>query len=281
MSIAITAVSGHLGAEIAKALIALNSGANILGLARSPENAEDLGIEVRPGDYDDLRQLTQSLSGVDTLVLISGMAPPDERVGQHRNVLNAARSAGVSKIVYTSIQGAEEGTDFSPVVQSNRQAEADIRVSGMDWAIGRNGIYIEPDVEYIERYKERGAISNCAGDAKCGYTTRPELAYAYAQMAIAPSHNGQSYNLHGEPITQVQLADYLNEAFGTQLTYQPMSISDYRKERIDELGEFLGTVIAGIYEGIRMGANDNHSDFEAAAGRQHQDWGEYFRSIGQ
>jgi len=57
--------------------------------------------------------------GLDALVLVSGMAPPDERIGQHRSVIAAAKAAGVKKIVYTSIQGPEDGTPFSPIVQSN------------------------------------------------------------------------------------------------------------------------------------------------------------------
>ena len=56
---------------------------------------------------------------------------PDARIGQHRNVIEAAKSVGVKKIVYTSIQGPEQGTSFSPIVQSNRQTEADIRASGL------------------------------------------------------------------------------------------------------------------------------------------------------
>tara|TARA_R110001606_G_scaffold111023_8_gene237352 strand:- start:992 stop:1837 length:846 start_codon:yes stop_codon:yes gene_type:complete len=279
MTIAVTAVSGQLGGEIAGALGDLASRSNIVGLARSPDKAKNLDIEIRPGDYNDREQLTISLTGIDTLILVSGMAPPDERIGQHRNVLAAATAAGVGKIVYTSIQGAETGTDFSPIVQSNRQTEADIRASGLDWAIGRNGIYIEPDVEYIDSYKARGEIANCAGDGKCGYTTRPELAQAYAHMAIEPHHSHQTYDLHGELITQTQLTDFLNQTFDTTLSYHPMSVPDYREQRIAELGPFLGTIIAGIYEGIRNGANDRASDFEAATGRQHQKWEDYFRSI--
>lgn len=92
------------------------------------------------------------------MLLVSGMAAPDERIVQHRKVIEAAKSAGVKRIGYTSIQGAEEGTAFSPVVQSNRRTEADTCGSGLDWVIRRNGIYIEPDIEYIEIYKKRGEI---------------------------------------------------------------------------------------------------------------------------
>jgi NAD(P)H dehydrogenase (quinone) len=252
---------------------------NVVGLARNRSKAESLGVEIRPGDYSARNELTASLQGIDSLLLVSGMDPPDKRIEQHRNVINAAKDAGVGKIVYTSIQGAEQGTAFSPVVQSNRQTEEDVRNSGLMWVIGRNGIYIEPDVEYIVTYKQRGEIANCAGEGKCGYTTRPELAYAYARMLTESKHNGQTYNLHGAAITQQQLADYLNEAFGTDLKYRAMSVTKYREERIAELGDFLGNVIAGIYEGISSGAADNESHFALAAGRKHQDWQSYFNQL--
>lgn len=279
MTIAVTAVSGHLGAEIAKALIAMNTGETIIGLARTPEKAKGLGIEVRPGDYDNYDQLSAALEGVDTVLLVSGMAAPEDRIDQHRNVINAAKTAGVKKIVYTSVQGAEEGTAFSPVIQSNRQTEADARDSGLDWVIGRNGIYIEPDIEYIDSYRKAGAISNCAGDGKCGYTTRPELGVAYAHMLTGDEHNGQTYLLHGAALTQAELAEYMNAAFGTRLTYRPMSVAEYKADRIAELGNFIGTIIAGIYQGIREGANDAPSDFEKAAGRPHQTWKDYFGTL--
>jgi NAD(P)H dehydrogenase (quinone) len=279
MSIAVTAVTGQLGSHIAKALVGLNLNEPIIGLARSPQKAANLGIEVRPGEYGQPDQLKASLTGVDTLLLVSGMDAPDARIQQHRNVIEAARAAEVKKIVYTSVQGDEEGTSFSPVVQSNRQTEADIRASGLDWVIGRNGIYIEPDVEYIDSYRKAGEISNCAGDGKCGYTTRSELAQAYAQMLTAPRHNGHTYNLHGMPLTQAALAGHMNRAFGTNLRYRPMSVDDYKANRVAELGDFIGAVIAGIYQSIRDGALDSPSDFETATGRPHQSWDAYFAAI--
>ncbi|MEM6691786.1 MAG: NAD(P)H-binding protein, partial [Planctomycetota bacterium] len=195
---AITAANGQLGSRIIKVLIDQVGRENVVGLARSPSKAAWLDVEIRPGDYEAGEQLKSSLAGIDAVMLLSGMDAPEKRIPQHRNIIQAALDAGCRKIVYTSIQGAESETGFSPVVQSNRQTESDIRDSGLEWSIGRNGIYIEPDIDYIETYKQLGEIVNCAGEGKCGYTTRDELAYAYTKMLTQDSSNGQTLNLHGE-----------------------------------------------------------------------------------
>lgn len=279
MTVAVTAVSGHLGREIALKLVAQTDSPPVIGLARTPGHVTDLGIEVRPGDYDQPEQLESSLAGVDALVIISGMAAPEDRIQQHRNVINAARAAGVQKLAYTSIIGPEEGTRFSPVVQSNRQTEEDIKASGLDWAIGRNGIYIEPDVEYIDSYKERGEIANSAGAGKCGYTTRSELAHAYSALLSRADLNGGTFDLNGTPITQMQLAAYLNHSFGTDLSYREMTSEDFVADRSAELGDFIGPIIGGIYEGIRQGVYDRPGDFAKVAGRPHQSWDDYFAGL--
>ncbi len=279
MKVAITSASGQLGAAIVKQLIKQVPNHNIVAIARSPENAKSLGVEVRKGDYDKKNQFKESLKDIDVVLLVSGMDAPDKRIEQHRNVINAAKETGVKKIVYTSVIGDDKNTSFSPIVASNRQTEKDIRNSGLQWTIGRNGLYIEPDVEYIDNYIKAGKIANCAADEKCSYTTRDELAYAYSKMILEDKHNGHTYNLGGEPITQQKLTEYMNQAFGTNLVYESMSVEDYKQERTKELGEFLGNIISGIYSGIRNGTIQFESDYETAAGRRHISWEEYFGQL--
>ena len=279
MKIAVTAASGNLGKAIVEQLLKTVNNEQVVAIARSPEKLHFLEVEARRGDYNNRKQYDDALKDIDTLLLVSGRDAPDERIEQHRNVILAATDAGVKKIVYTSVIGEVSGSGFSPVVASNRQTEEDIKNSGMQWVIGRNGLYIEPDVEYIETYKKAGKIANCAADGKCAYTTRDELAYAYVKMLLEDKHNGNTYYLTGEPITQQQLADYLNKAFGTSLFYESMGVEEYKNECMVELGEFLGTIIAGIYQGIRSGAFDKPSDFKAAASREHISWADYFQDV--
>jgi NAD(P)H dehydrogenase (quinone) len=270
MKIAVTSASGQLGSAIVKHLIKKIGKENVIGIARTPEKAEYLGVEIRKGDYNSREQFDEALNGVDAVLLVSGMDKPENRIQQHRNVIEAAKATGVRKIVYTSIIGDEDKTAFSPVVKSNRQTEKDVQESGLQWVIGRNGIYIEPDLEYIDTYVKEREIRNCADDGKCAYTSRPELAHAYTQMLLDDKHTGQVYNLGGKPITQAEMAYTINQVYGTDLSYNPVSVEAYAKERKEALGEFMGTIIAGIYEGIKIGTNDVPSDFENAAGRPHK-----------
>jgi len=270
MKIAVTSSSGKLGSSIVKHLITLIGKENVIAIARTPEKAAHLGVEVRQGDYNNRAQFNMALKGIDAVLLVSGMDAPDKRIIQHRNVIEAAKQNGLKKIVYTSIVGAEQGNAFSPIVQTNRQTEKDIINSGLEWVIGRNGIYIEPDLEYLGTYIKEGQISNCAANGKCTYTSREELGFAYAKLLTEDKHNMKVYNLVGDAITQNQLADYINQVYHTNLVYTSVSVADYAKERIAALGEFMGTIIAGIYEGIKNGANDVPSDFEAATGRPHK-----------
>jgi NAD(P)H dehydrogenase (quinone) len=270
MKIAVTAASGSLGSAIISELKSHISPENVIGVARTPAKAKHLGVEIRKGDYNSKQEFVTALQGIDAVLLVSGMDAPDKRIGQHQNVIEAAKQSGLQKIVYTSIIGDPEKTAFSPIIKSNRQTEEDVKNSGLDWAIGRNGLYLEPDMEYIDSYMQEGEIVNCAGEGLCGYTSRGELAVAYTSILLNDKHNGHVYNLLGEPITQEQLAVCMNDVFGINLKFRNISVKDYIAARKAELGEFLGTIIGGIYEGIKNGAFAGPSDFEKAAGRSHK-----------
>ena len=270
MKIAVTTASGGLGSAIIKTLKDKIGAENVIGIARTPSKAEYLNVEIRKGDYNSKEEFIKALKGVDAVLIVSGKDDPANRIGQHRNIIEAAKINGIKKIVYTSIIGDEKNSSFQQVVASNRQTEEDVRNSGLSWVIGRNGIYIEPDLEYLEEYVKEGKITNSANDGRCGYTSRSELGYAYANLVTEGKHLGATYNLTGEPITQHQLAEAINKHYGTELSYVPLSVEGYLEERKTALGDFLGIIIAGIYETMRNGAFDLPSDFEKAAGRKHK-----------
>ncbi len=275
MKIAVTSASGQLGSSIIKKAKEKFGHNNVIGLARTPEKAKHLGVEIRKGDYNIPQNFIDGLKDIDVVTILSGNDHPDKRIQQHRNIINAAKSSGVRKIVYTSIFGKEDKCVFDNIIKSNRQTEKDIIESGLQYAIGRNGLYIEPDIEAIPEYLKEGKITNCAGDGKCGYTTRDELAEAYSCLISNDNLNGDVYNLFGKVIAQLELTSAINKAYGYNLVYNAISVEGYLKDRTNAYGDFFGKIIAGIYEGILNGAFDLPSDFESVTGREHQSIQEY------
>ncbi|OJJ14308.1 NAD(P)-dependent oxidoreductase [marine bacterium AO1-C] len=270
MKAAINAASGGLGGAIAQATAQLLGKENVIAVARTPEKAAHLGLETRAGDYNDKAQLIEAYQGAEVVLLVSSNAAPDERVAQHKNVIEAAIEAGAKRLVFTSIAGGIRGGTFSPIVQTMQETETLLENSDIDWTIGRNGLYIEPDFESVNHYIQEGKISNSAGETKCAYTSREELGQAYAQMIANEGHRSKIYNLTGPAITQQELTNIINDTFGVNLTYEAMTVEAYEQDRIEELGEYLGKIISGIYEAIHKGDFDVDSDFESVVGRPHE-----------
>lgn len=58
-----------------------------------------------------------------------------------------------------------------------------------------------------------------------------------------------------------------------------MTAEEFVTDRIAELGNFIGPIIGGIYEGIRKGVYDRRGDYAAVTGRLNQSWDDYFASL--
>ena len=106
-TIAVTGATGKLGRATLQFLLARGPAAeSIRPIVRDLAKAHDLvdrKFDVAYGNYTDPALLEAAFSGVDKLLFISTSALGEERMLQHRNVVNAAKGAGVKHIIYTSV----------------------------------------------------------------------------------------------------------------------------------------------------------------------------------
>jgi len=275
MKVAVTAASGGLGTAVLNYLVAEIGADNVVAVARSPDRVQVSGIETRRGDYQSLEELTTAFAGVDTVVMISAPVGDWDRIPMHRNVINAAGSAGVRKMLFTSIIGndLEKDTWFWPAQQVNRQAETDLAESELEWVVARNGLYLEKDLAHIVHAKDAGVYRNIVGNkGRCGYISVDELAFATARLAIDDQANGQIFNLAGETLTQPGLVELANQIFDMDVQYQTITdeqnIAELMKDpKIAARGEKVAQMLTGCFQAVRVGAFDVDSDFERAAGR--------------
>jgi len=273
MKIGVTAASGNLGNILLSKLCEEVGAANVVGIARNPEKITVANIETRQGDYEIGKDWLPALAGLDTVILVSSPTDPEgkkDRVQMHRNVIEGAKQVGVSKLLYTSVigNGREQETLYAPVAAVNRQTEQDLQESGLNWVIARNGLYLEFDVAHIvNAANENNVFSNNGGDGRCGYITRDEIASATVQLALNDKLNNKIYNLVGVCHTQTELVQMVNEVYGLQVNYEPITDEECFARLEPIRGETVATMLTGCYQCIRNGAYDVQSDFETAAGR--------------
>ena len=108
----LTGATGFVGSAVARAL--LREGWQVRALVRpnsNHRNLQGLEIETVAGDLNDRSSLDHAIAGCEALFHVAadyrlGVSRPEElyrtNVEGTRNVLNASRSAGVVRVVYTS-----------------------------------------------------------------------------------------------------------------------------------------------------------------------------------
>ena len=226
--IAITGATGLLGQHVIENLLQTVPANQIVAFARDVKKGSSLsqkGVLVRQADYNDKASLITALQGVDKLLLISS-SEVGKRTIQHRNVIEAAKSADVQFIAYTSILHA----DRSPLSLHVEHVETEkmLADSGISYTLLRNGWYTENYLASVPAAIEHGVFLGAAGDGKIASATRADYALAAARVISEEGHIGKVYELAGdEAWTLEQLAKELTKQSGKQVIYNNLSQADF------------------------------------------------------
>ena len=260
MNIAITGATGNLGRLVIHKLKTRVPASNIIALARTPDKAAELGTQVREADYNKPDTLERALSGVQTLLLISS-SEVGQRAAQHRNVIGAAKKAGVEWIVYTSLLHADTSA-IKMLSGEHLATEADMKASGVVSTILRNGWYTENYAASIPGAVAGGAFLGCAGDGKIASAPRADYAEAIVAVLTTDGHRRKTYELAGDQAyTLSDLAAEISRQTGKTIPYKNLSEVDYAAALSGfGLPEPLAQAYAAFDTGAAQGAlfDDGH-----------------------
>lgn len=219
-TIAVTGSTGQLGRLAIAALRRRAPEAGIIALARSPASAADLGVTVRNADYTRPETLPAALAGVDVLVLISSNDFND-RVGQHRAVIDAAVAAGVGRILYTSLLRADRSAML--LAADHVATEAAIHASGLPATLLRNGWYTENQTGSLAGALAAGVLIGSSGEGRFSTAARADYAEAIAVTALDGAHAGKVYELAGDVSHSMQdFAAELSRLTGRSVPYNDL-----------------------------------------------------------
>jgi uncharacterized protein YbjT (DUF2867 family) len=206
--ILVLGATGHLGVEVCEHLS--KRGKAVRALARQTSNPEildrlrGLGAELVFGDLQDRASLDAACAGADAV--ISSASSISSRVGSYiatvdlegqRNLVNAAKDAGVGRFVFVTLSG--NMTTGSPLNNAKRTIEGEVRASGLPYTIVRSSFFMEywlsPLIGFD--YPNRKALIFGAGDNPITWITIGDVAQALALAADSDPARDQVIEIGG------------------------------------------------------------------------------------
>lgn len=205
--IVVTGASGQLGGLIARELLERVGPDRVRLVTRDPARLGDVpGVQVARADFDDPQTLAAAFAGGSTLMLVSTDTIAD-RAAQHARAIDAAREAGVRRVVYTSM--ISPGPDNPALIaESHRATEDHLRASGVEWTILRCGFYADFQIFEAADALGSGRLVHNRSDGRCAYVARADIARAAAAVLAEDGHGGAVYQLTGpEALSADELAE--------------------------------------------------------------------------
>jgi len=256
----VTGATGQLGRLVINALLETVPASAIVAGMRDPAKDEgaanalrEKGIEVRVADYTQPATLASAFVGVDRLLLISS-SENGKRRAQHRNVIDAAKGAGVGLIAYTSILHADTSPFF--LAEEHRDTEAALAEAGVPFVLLRNGWYTEVLTWRLPLALKHGVFMGAAGDGRISSAARADYARASATVLASGDHGGRIYELAGDAsFSLADLVAVVAEGSGKPMSYQNMTPEAFRSA-VAQAGtpETVARLLSDIDAGVAKGA---------------------------
>src|SRR3990172_2262039 len=158
--------TGFVGSHLIQRL--RKGGLPVRAVVRSPRKAQalkDLGVEVVAGDIADKASLEAAAAGVERIIHLVGIIQEASGVtfrGVHvegtRNLIEAAKKAGVRHFFYQSALGTRPGAK-SEYHKTKWEAEELVRASGIPFTILRPSLIYGPGDLFTIRLSEMFKLS--------------------------------------------------------------------------------------------------------------------------
>lgn len=253
--ILITGAKGNLGSSVVAQLKKRIGTEGFVVTSSSAEGVAALqaqGFQARLANFNDPASLNAAFKGVTKLLLISTM--DQNRFGQHKNVIDAAKAQGVEHIYYTGLGIKDIQTSaVKDLMISHFETEDYIVKSGFTYTMLRNTMYADALTQILGPTATTGPINLPGGSGKVPYALRREMGEAIANLLTENGHENKTYNIVGsQAYGYAEVAQALSELTGNSLGYNDLPEGDF-VNFLKQVGmpDFLVYLHAGTIKDIK------------------------------
>jgi|GEM_PF-106808 len=258
MKINVLGATGQLGRKVVQSLLDQGASAgDLMATVRNPgkaEDLEDLGVTVRKGDYEDPTSLRIALQGTEILMLVPTTAPVEPRIQQHFNAVEAAKECGVRRILFASLSTAGFLDSKFLITPFLLYAESKLRLSGMDWTILRNNLYLDPIADWIPELVEMKRLPYPVKQGRVAYVSRDDLARASAAACLNSGHSNQVYELSGpDALSMEELAITISRVTGRSVRFDSVTEEEFAevcRQGTEDVPDFFIEILTSLYRAV-------------------------------
>jgi uncharacterized protein YbjT (DUF2867 family) len=248
VKILVTTPTGKVGQELVRILkergVGLRLGAHTVDKAR----AAFPGLEVVPLDHTAPATHAAAVAGVDAVYLAS---PGDFPSAPEKALVDAARKAGVKKIVKLAALGVEHSDN--PL----RQVEEHIRASGIPFTFLHPTWFMQNFTTSMADGLRSGTLAEPAADKKVAFIDTRDIAAVAAEVLTGPGHDGKTYTLTGpELLSRAEVAEAVGREIGRKVSYLPVTDEQFRAAVKGHLTPSYTELLSILYAAHRAGHNE-------------------------
>ena len=215
--ILVSGATGGIGGEVCKRL--QEAGASFRAMCRKQDQVDSFrrkGMDAVLGDFDRPETLPAAMQGCDTMFLLA--APTPEQFGQETAAIDAAKRAGLHRIVKIS---ASDGNVRSPVPWAKTHALIDhhLRASGINWTILKPTAFMQ-NFLWFKNPIAKGFLPQVTGKGSVSWVDTRDVARVAATVLTQDGHEGATYFLTGpETLDMKEAAERLSRAISHKVRY--------------------------------------------------------------
>ena len=141
-------------------------------------------------------------------------------------MVEAAKQAGVGRIVYTSLLRADTST--LSLAGEHLFTEKAIAASGIPYTFLRNGWYTENYATGVQGAVAHGALIGAAGEGRIAAAARADYADAAVAVLTGAGHKNAIYELAGDTaFTLADLAAEISRQTGRDIPFHNLAPAEY------------------------------------------------------
>ena len=257
--ILVSGAAGKTGRAVIQALAA--KGEAVRALVHRPDQVqlvEEIGArEAVVGDMRVPAAMERAAQGVRAVYHICPNVSPDEvAIGQV--AIAAARSAGVEHFCYHSVLHPQ--VEAMPHHWQKMRVEEQLYESGLRYTILQPTAYMQNVLAHWDQIVEQGVYPvPYPVETRLSLVDLENVAQVAATVLTKPGHAGATYELVGEALTQIKIAEVLSQQLGRPVRAEAVPLDAWEQQaRTAGLGDYqMATLLKMFryYEQYGFGGN--------------------------